>query len=52
MNVHNRLYFIYAYNKCTTANLLEKLQDGRNHLCYGLHGEVLVTAADNTSNHR
>lgn len=34
----------------TTENSLEKLQDGRDHLCYGLHGGILVTATHNTNN--
>lgn len=35
-----------------TENSLEKLQDGRDHLCYGLHGGILVTATHNTNNLR
>lgn len=31
------------YVKMNAVNSLEKLQDGRDHLCDGLHGEILVT---------
>lgn len=35
-----------------TENSLEKLQDGRDHLCYGLHAGILVTATHNPNNLR
>lgn len=38
--------------KIIIVHSLEKLQDGRDHLCYGLHGGILVTAAGNTKDLR
>lgn len=35
--------------KINNFNSLEKLQDGRNHLCYGVHGGILVTVTGNTN---
>lgn len=29
-------------------NSLKKLQDGGDHLCYGLHGGILITVAHKT----
>ena len=37
-----------VYVKINIINSLEKLQDGGNHLCYGVHGGILVTATENT----
>ncbi len=35
-----------VYIKLKPANSLEKLQDSRDHLCYGVHRGILVPATD------